>query len=173
MDAVPKPLLAKSLQPVRLASALVFAIALITILAALAFEHLGGYAPCPLCLQQRYAYYFAVPAAALAFFFAQGHATNVARALLILIAAAFVVNAGLGIYHSGVEWKWWPGPDTCAVVGASDLGALSVAEQLANAQVIRCDEAAWRFLGLSFAGWNAAASALLAGIAAWGAARKR
>jgi disulfide bond formation protein DsbB len=173
MDAVSKPVLAKGPRPVRTASAVVFVVALATILAALAFEHLGGYAPCPLCLQQRYAYYFAVPASVVAYFFAQGHSTSVARTLLILIAVAFVVNAGLGIYHAGVEWKWWLGPDTCAAVGATDLGALSVAEQLANAQVVRCDEAAWRFLGLSFAGWNAVASALLAGIAAWGAARKR
>ncbi|HAH66070.1 MAG TPA: disulfide bond formation protein B, partial [Rhizobiales bacterium] len=39
--------------------------------------------------------------------------------------------------------------------------------------VIRCDEASWRFLFLSFAGWNAVVSAFLAGIAAWGAAQKR
>jgi disulfide bond formation protein DsbB len=173
MDAVSKPVLVKGPPPVRTASAVVFAVALATILAALAFEHLGGYAPCPLCLQQRYAYYFAVPAAALAFFFAQGHATSAARALLIAIAVAFLVNAGLGVYHSGVEWKWWLGPDTCATGATSDLSALSVAEQLANVQVVRCDEAAWRFLGLSFAGWNAVASAFLAGVAAWGAARKR
>ncbi len=173
MDAVAKPVLATPLQSVRLASALVFAVALATIGAALAFEHLGGYAPCPLCLQQRYAYYFAVPAAALAVFLAQGQTTSAARTLLFLIALTFVVNAGLGVYHAGVEWKWWLGPDTCAVMGATDLGALSVAEQLANAQVVRCDEAAWRFLGLSFAGWNVVASALLAGIAAWGAAQKR
>jgi disulfide bond formation protein DsbB len=38
------------------ASALVLAIASVTIVAALAFEHLGGYAACPLCLEQRYAY---------------------------------------------------------------------------------------------------------------------
>jgi disulfide bond formation protein DsbB len=143
------------------------------ILTALGFEYIGKYIPCPLCLQQRYAYYFAVPAAALAFFFAQGQTTSVARALLIAIAVAFLVNAGLGVYHSGVEWKWWLGPDTCATGATSDLGALSVAEQLANVQVVRCDEAAWRFLGLSFAGWNAVASAFLAGVAAWGAAPKR
>ena len=71
-----------------------FAVALATILAALAFEHLGGYAPCPLCLQQRYAYYFAVPASAVGFFFAQGHTTSVARALLIAIAVAFLVECG-------------------------------------------------------------------------------
>ena len=172
MEALSKPVLATPRQPVKTASAVVFAVALATILAALAFEHLGGYVPCPLCLQQRYAYYFAVPAAALAFYLAHGHTRSAARALLIAIVVAFLLNAGLGIYHSGVEWKWWLGPDTCAAGAAADLGALSVAEQLANVQVVRCDEAAWRFLGLSFAGWNAAVSALLAGVAVWGAAQK-
>jgi disulfide bond formation protein DsbB len=163
----------KSQQSVRTASAVVFVIAAATIAAALAFEHVGGYAPCPLCLQQRYAYYFAVPASAVAVFLAQGTTVKWTRILLILIAVAFVVNAGLGIYHSGVEWKWWPGPDTCATETAIEWGEGGLAEQLEDVRVIACDEAAWRFLGLSFAGWNAVASAFLAAVAAWGAAQKR
>jgi disulfide bond formation protein DsbB len=168
MDASAKPILTR---PPRLTtvSAIVFAVAAATILAALAFEHLGGYAPCPLCLDQRLAYYFAVPASGVAFLLARGHATGIARLLLVLIALAFLVNAGLGIYHSGVEWKWWPGPDTCA--GAFDLkwdeGGI------VDTPVIRCDEASWRFLWLSFAGWNAVVSALLAGLAVYGTAQKR
>jgi disulfide bond formation protein DsbB len=38
---------------------------------------------------------------------------------------------------------------------------------------VACDEAAWRFFGLSFAGWNAVLSLLLAGLAGYGATRKR
>ena len=79
-----------------------------------------------------------------------------------LIALAFLVNAGLGIYHSGIEWKWWEGPATCAGGIADRMGRGRLAEQLENAQVIRCDEASWRFLWLSFAGWNAVISAFLA-----------
>lgn len=158
---------------VKTASAVVFVVAAVTIAAALAFEHMGGYAPCPLCLQQRYAYYFAVPASAAGFFFAQGATLKWARILLILIAIAFVVNAGLGIYHSGVEWKWWPGPDTCGTETAIEWGEGGLAEQLDDVRVIACDEAPWRFLGLSFAGWNAVISAFLAGVAAWGAVQRR
>ena len=40
--------------------------ALAIILAALGFEYIGGYAPCPLCLQQRYAYYACIPLSVLA-----------------------------------------------------------------------------------------------------------
>jgi len=45
-----------------LISAVVFAVALATILTAHIFERFGGYAPCPLCLEERYAYYLGVPA---------------------------------------------------------------------------------------------------------------
>jgi disulfide bond formation protein DsbB len=173
MDALAKPVLGRSANPARTASAVVFAVAATTILAALAFEHLGGYAPCPLCLEQRYAYYFAVPASGAALLLAQGSTMSLARVLLVLIAVTFLVNAGLGIYHAGIEWKWWEGPDTCAGETAIEWSIGGLAAQLENPRVIACGEAAWRFLGLSFAGWNAVISAGLAAIAAFGAARKR
>ena len=156
--------------PARMAAAIVFAVATATILGALAFEHLGGYAACPLCLQQRYAYYFAVPASALALLLlARGNALSLARILLILIALAFLANAVAGIYHAGVEWKWWEGPGECA--GGFDLEWSEGG--IADTPLVRCDEASWRFLGLSFAGWNAVISAGLAVLAAYGAAGRR
>jgi len=151
-----------------MASAIVFGLALLTILTAHAFEQFGGYAPCPLCLQERYAYYFGVPAALVAFFAARGNAFGFTRLVLVLIAIGFVLNAGVGVYHAGAEWKWWPGPETCG--GGFDLtwgkGGVN------DTPVIRCDEASWRFLWLSFAGWNAVVSAGLAAIAAFGATRR-
>ena len=173
MDASGKPILAKPPRMVMAASAVVFLIATATITAALAFEYFGGYPPCPLCLQERYAYYFAVPVSAIAFLLAQGHGARFARILLLLIAVAFLANAVTGIYHSGIEWKWWQGPSTCAGGTPIEWGEGGLAQELENVQVIRCDEAPWRFLMLSFAGWSALISALLAGVAAWGAAQKR
>ena len=133
-----------------LVSAIVFSLAFVTILTAHAFEQFGGYPPCPLCLQERYAYYFAVPATLVAFYAARGNALGVARIVLVLIAVGFLINAGVGVYHAGIEWKWWEGPATCA--GGTEIawGAGGLAEQLENAQVIRCYEATWHFLGLSF-----------------------
>jgi disulfide bond formation protein DsbB len=168
MDVSVSPSLAKPPRPLATVSALVFVIATATILAALAFEHVGGYAPCPLCLQQRYAYYFAVPASAASVLLARGHATAVARILLVLIALAFIANAIAGIYHAGIEWTWWEGPGACA--GGFELQWSEGG--IVETPVIRCDEASWRFLGLSFAGWNAAISAILAGLAAYGATRR-
>jgi len=132
------------------------------ILIALAFEHIGGYKPCPLCLQERYAYYLAMPltVAAIA---AQRSGRALWAAIFIAIAGiAFLINSGLGLYHSGVEWHWWPGPTACS--GNAELGAGSgnFLESLKNTRVIRCDEAPWRFLGLSFAGWSMIISFFLA-----------
>jgi disulfide bond formation protein DsbB len=149
--------------------AVVFAVAAATIMTAHAFERFGGYAPCPLCLEERYAYYFGVPVSFLAFFAARANAIGAARILLLLVALAFLANAAAGIYHSGIEWKWWPGPTACS--GGFDLkwGEGGIVDT----PIIRCDEASWRFLWLSFAGWNALISAFLAAVAGWGATQKR
>lgn len=169
MDASGKPVIALPPRAVTVASALVFVVAGVTILAALAFEHFGGYAPCPLCLEERYAYYFAVPAAALVYLFARGRSTGFSRILLALIALAFLANAALGVYHSGIEWKWWAGPGECSGAFELQWGEGGIVDT----PVIRCDEASWRLLGLSFAGWNAVISAFLAIVAAYGASRRR
>ncbi|MEM7192184.1 MAG: disulfide bond formation protein B [Pseudomonadota bacterium] len=150
------------------ASATLFGGALLIILMALGFEHIGGYAPCELCLQERYAYYFGIPAALIAFFAARGNSFGFARLVLLLIAIGFLLNAGLGVYHAGAEWKFWPGPDTCG--GGFELTWGEGGIQ--DTPVIRCDEAAWRMLGLSFAGWNVVISLILAGVALFGATRR-
>lgn len=147
-----------------LTAMVVFGGALSIILAALAFEHIGGYKPCPLCLQQRWAYYFAIPLAALAIPTSLYERRDPAVLALVLIAAAFAVNAVLGAHHAGVEWGFWQGPTGCT---GSDLTApgSDLLGQLSKTQVVRCDEPSWRFLGISFAGYNALISAGLAVIA--------
>ena len=149
-------------------SAILFGGSLLIILTAHAFEQFGGYAPCPLCLQERYAYYFGVPAAMIAFFAARAESFGFARLVLLLIAIGFVLNTALGIYHAGAEWKFWPGPETCAGGFNLEWGKAGIVDT----PVIRCDEAAWRFLSLSFAGWNAVVSAILGGLALFGLSRR-
>jgi len=151
-------------------------LALAAILAALAFQYIGGYEPCALCYRQRWGYYAGVPLALLAAVFASARPA-LAVGLLAAAALGFVVNAGLGVHHVGVEWGWWAGPAGCAG-GAADLttDASNMLEALRTTRVIPCDEPEFRFLGLSFAGYNALISgglALLAGLGlrAWSAGR--
>ncbi|MCL4766762.1 MAG: disulfide bond formation protein B [Hyphomicrobiaceae bacterium] len=132
------------------------------ILAALAFEHIGGYRPCPLCLQQRYAYYAGIPLLFGALVLVSMGRRKIAAAIFALVAAAFLANAGLGVYHAGVEWKLWAGPQTCQLaLEPLPTGQGGLLKQLETVRVIRCDEAPWQLLGLSFAGWNAVLSLLL------------
>ena len=77
------------------------------------------------------------------------------------------------VNHAGVEWKFWPGPADCSGPVTSLGRASDLMKQLQNVSVMRCDEAAWRFLGLSLAGYNVLISAALAAIAIWGALRMR
>ena len=151
--------------PAYRAGALALLVSLAAILAALAFEHLGGYAPCPLCLMQRYAYYAAIPLLFAALVLDAAERPTAARILFAIVALMFLANTGLAVYHAGAEWKFWPGPDTCAAPSSSlATRAGGLLQQLEQTRVVRCDEAPWHFLGLSFAGWNAVLSLLLSAV---------
>jgi disulfide bond formation protein DsbB len=142
--------------------ALALLVSLGAILTALGFEDIGGYAPCPLCLQERYAYYFAIPALFIALSLYAAGRLQAAAILFLLVSLAFVANAILGTYHAGAEWKFWPGPDTCSgSTPAAPAKAADLLKKLETIRVIRCDEAPWRLFGLSFAGWNVVISILL------------
>jgi disulfide bond formation protein DsbB len=136
--------------------------AIAVLLTALGFQYIGGYAPCPLCLQQRYAYYAGIPLVFLALVLIAADRRSLAAVLFLAVAAGFLANAGLGIYHAGVEWKFWAGPDTCGAAQGLSTTSGGLLESLEKIRVVRCDEAAWRFLGLSFAGWNVLISLALA-----------
>jgi disulfide bond formation protein DsbB len=147
----------------RAGSAVLF-VAVATILTALGFEYIGHYQPCPLCLQQRWAYYATIPLLFVALVLVASDQRKAAAALFFLVSLAFLANAGLGIYHAGVEWKFWPGPEGCS--SAQPLPG-SVTDLMAGlsqgGHIARCDDSAWRFLGLSFAGWNVLVSLALFG----------
>ncbi|NEW88976.1 disulfide bond formation protein B [Rhodopseudomonas sp. WA056] len=129
-------------------------------------------APCKLCLEQRYAYYLDIPIGLLVAFAAWRGAPVwlLASGLAVLGLMAFG-NAGLATYHAGVEWQFWAGPSDCSgpILDLSKAGGLLA--QLDTVKVVRCDEVQWRFLGLSFAGYNVLMSLALAGLCGWGLAR--
>jgi disulfide bond formation protein DsbB len=139
-----------------------------TLLGAWFFQYVLDVRPCPLCLEQRYAYYLVIPLAALIAIARWSGAIGrpVAAAGLCIVALAALANAALGSYHAGVEWGWWQGPTDCA--GAPNFGSGSLVDRLNNVRVVRCDEVQWRFLGLSLAGYNALISLAVAAIAACG-----
>lgn len=141
---------------------------LATILGAYAFQYIGGYEPCPLCLEQRYPYYVGIPLAAIALWFSLRGEANQTLVLVFsaVVGVVFLYGAYLGAYHAGAEWGFWEGPSDCAGgTGANTTDVGSLLRQLEGAQIVSCLDVQWRFLGLSFAGYNALISLLIAGIA--------
>jgi len=144
--------------------ALWIAAASVAILAVVWIFQSLGYAPCELCLSQRYAFYAAVPLALLTAL-ASRSAQGLARAGFALLALAFLANAALAAYHAGVEYHWWQGPTACTG-GPGSLDVNDLVKALDSVKVVRCDEVQLRIAGLSLAGWNVLASAVLAAYAA-------
>src|SRR5271163_4073703 len=151
--------------PSQATRALMIATASLAILAAVWSFQALGYEPCELCLNQRYAFYAAAPLAVLTAFAASRSAHGLARAGFALLAAAFVANAVLAAYHAGVEYHWWAGPTACTG-GPGSLDVNDLVKALDSVKVVRCDEVQLRIAGLSLAGWNVLASAVLAAYAA-------
>jgi disulfide bond formation protein DsbB len=158
--------------PALTAALAITAIAAATLAGAWFFQLVLGIVPCPLCLEQRYAYYLAIPLGALVAFAAAKDAPRgiVLAGLAILVLAA-LGNAVLGTYHAGVEWKLWQGPTDCTGPIGNLGSAGNLLERLDTVKVIRCDEVQWTFLGLSLAGYNVLISLLMAAIGAWGLVR--
>jgi disulfide bond formation protein DsbB len=155
--------------PALTAALAITVVAAATLAGAWFFQLVLDIRPCPLCLEQRYAYYLAIPLGALvALAAAKDAPRGVLVAGLALLAAAALGNAVLGTYHAGVEWKFWQGPTDCTGPVGNLGSAGDLLARLDTVKVIRCDEVQWRFLGLSLAGYNVLISLLMAAIAAWG-----
>jgi disulfide bond formation protein DsbB len=167
-----RPLARGDANPALTAALLITAIAAATLAGAWFFQLVLDIRPCPLCLEQRYAYYLAIPLGALvALAAARDAPRGVLVAGLAILAAAALGNAWLGAYHAGVEWHFWQGPTDCTGEIGNLGSAGNLLKRLDTVKVIRCDEVQWRFLGLSLAGYNVLISLLMAAIAAWGMLR--
>ncbi|WP_448579382.1 disulfide bond formation protein B [Thermaurantiacus sp.] len=146
-----------ALRPLRQIVWLLTAVSGTLLLGALGFQHLGGLSPCEMCQWQRWAHLAVLALGGLAL---------LAPRLWPLPLFAMLVASGLGLFHAGVEQKWWQGPTQCAAgfsAGDDLLGSILAAP------LVRCDQIPWSFLGLSMAGWNAliSATALVAALAIW------
>jgi disulfide bond formation protein DsbB len=139
-----------------------------------AFQRFGGLAPCELCLKQRTVYWAAGGFAAVAMVVVRLPGGPRWRELTCwALALIFLVGAGIAGYHAGVEWKFWPGPQSCS--GGAKVTAAALKDLLngGGVKMPACDQPAWKFAGLSMAGWNAAASLILVVLSAAAAIRER
>ena len=115
---------------------------------ALWFQYFGGLMPCSLCLWQRWPHIIIVLLAVIALF------ARMPRLILSAIAITGAISVILATYHAGVEWQLWSGPGGCTANLTNSGDLTSLTDSLLSKSVVRCDEVAWSFLGLSMAGWN-------------------
>lgn len=127
---------------------------------ALYFQYVMGLAPCEMCHWQRWPHMVAIAAGLLA-------AASFAWPRLALVFAltaitALVVTSAIGVFHVGVEYRWWEGPQACSGNIPRGLSTEQLKKYLFGARMVRCDETVWSLWGLSMAGWNALLSAAFA-----------
>jgi disulfide bond formation protein DsbB len=147
----------------------VFVASALVLGAALLSQYWGGLAPCELCLKERWPWDAALAIAALAFLLSGRVPVGWPAVVLALIFAA---GAALAFYHVGVEQHWFAGPSSCTTnaTGAQTIDDLR--KQLLATEPVLCDQVQWSFFGISLAGFNLIASAVMA-IVCIAAARRR
>ena len=151
--------------------ALVGVASLALIAGAWFFELVLHLRPCKLCLEQRMPHYAAIGLALAGLVLARS--PRLQWLVLFGLAGLMAWSTSLGIYHAGVEWGWFRGPNDCGGAAPAAAGMQDFMKQLQTTRIVACSEAAWRFLGLSLAGWNALASAGLFLLAVLGLLRGR
>ena len=129
---------------------------------------LFGLVPCEMCWWQRYPHYVAILIALSAFLVKDRRAR---LGLVLLAALAVAVSGGIGVFHAGVEYKWWQGITACTaqVHGSNPMDMLTDA---LRRPLIRCDVPQWTLFGISLAGFNAIFSLTGAAVIAALALRK-
>ena len=125
------------------------------LLGAFAFQYLGGLAPCPLCIDQRWAHGVAIVFGLLVLVWPRGW-------LAFLAGLAVLVGAGIALFHAGIEQGWWAGPTTCTTPDPGAVASGELLDRILETPVVLCDQIAWAWLGISMAGWNAILSVVIA-----------
>ena len=113
---------------------------------ALLFQYVGGMAPCKMCIWQRWPHVIAIVLGALIYFVPQ-------RLLALLGGLVVLVGGAIGVYHAGVEQKWWEGPTDCTGTGL--VATDNLLDLTAPVSVVMCDVIPWSMFSISMAGWNA------------------
>jgi disulfide bond formation protein DsbB len=155
--------------PALTAALIVAAGGIATILGAYFFQYVLEVQPCDLCLLQRKVYYVGIPLALIvAFVVSRDPPRSVVIGGLGLLAVAMLIGTGIATYHSGVEWKFWPGPQDCTGDLTNFGGAgRSILDIMDKTKLVRCDQAT-RYFGVSLANCNVVISFALAAVAVWG-----
>jgi disulfide bond formation protein DsbB len=125
---------------------------------ALLFQYVGGLYPCQMCIWQRIPHGVIIGATVMALLMTRSGKAPRAHAMMRCVVLLFLVSAGLGLMHMGVEQKWWVIQTSCTATGGADLNAIM------QTKITRCDDIAWSLFGISMAGYNMLLSGAMAAL---------
>ena len=124
------------------------------------FPYVVGLPPCEMCYWQRWPHMVTIAVGLLAL--ASFAWPRLALVFMLTAITALIVTAGIGVFHVGVEQHWWQGPQECSGRIPPGLSIEQLKTYLLSTKMVRCDEAAWKLMDISMAGWNAILSGALA-----------
>jgi disulfide bond formation protein DsbB len=128
---------------------------------ALLSQYWGGLTPCELCLLQRWPWAAVIVISLLTILIGSRPALPW---VALLLTAIFAVGSGLAFYHAGVERHWFAGPEACTGAATAADTVETLKARILGQMPVRCDEPAWSLWGISLAGWNLLASAIMTGV---------
>jgi disulfide bond formation protein DsbB len=133
--------------------AIIFGASGSALLAAFYAQFALGLEPCVLCLYQRIPFLAAMILSVCGLWLYRN--AQITKILLTLCALAFLINAGIATYHSGVEKHWWESQvEGCAVPDFSKDPTLL--EKMLTTPAARCSDIAWAdpLFGFTMANYN-------------------
>jgi disulfide bond formation protein DsbB len=115
------------------------------------FEYVVLVLPCEMCYWQRWPHMAAIVTGlgGAALFYTRVIDRGAVAVLVWLTLALILISALIGFWQAGVEWRWFPGPDTCTGPRFELTATMNL-----NAPVQSCEDPGWRMLGISLAGYN-------------------
>ena len=117
-----------------------------------------GFTPCQLCIYQRLPWYLII----FLSFFSIFYNKKIYPYNKSIIFLLFVGSAAYAGWHAGIEWTFWEGPSTCSTGTNKIESHDNLLENIQSIQsFVPCNEASFRFLGISLAGYNFISSLIM------------
>ena len=129
------------------------------LIAAFVIQYGLGHQPCKLCIYQRIPYFLSIFFIIELIFFKKNEKTT-----LLLLSLIFIISAGMGFYHLGIEQGLFSESFVCENKDFSEtLTKEQLLEQLKQ-NPVSCKDVNFKVLGLSLASINAIFSLILSAI---------
>ncbi len=135
---------------VRRASWLAFLIPAALLGGALGSQYIGGLFPCEMCYWQRWPHEAALAFALMALF---SREQSIQRLFVVLAGLAIMASGLVGIFHAGVEYRWWDGITACTRPPGTTGG--NIMADIMAAPLVSCNQPQWTLGPISLAGFNA------------------